>query len=125
MALHTLQKTILAVFSLFVCSLIYWVLETANGANPLPIILFQIWPLIFICPAFITWKPPHLHVALPVIMIYLCFTAPNLFRDGQAQLIAFAELFLNIIVSSLIMWFLLKVSKQRRQDMLEQQTETV
>lgn len=118
MTLLALRNTMRLLLACFIITLVYWVyFSLPDGTNITIITLFQILPLLLISPLFIHCRSPHLHIALPVIMIYMCFTAPNLFLDGQAQIIAGFELGINIVLSSLIMWYLLQVSQQQRRQL--------
>ena len=116
MTLSVMRNIMRLLLALFIITLCYWVYFSLPEATHITAVaLFQIFPLLLIAPIFIQCRSPHLHIALPVIMIYMCFTAPNLFLDGTAQVIALIELALNIALSSSIMWYLLKASKLQRQ----------
>lgn len=115
MTLSTLRCFIRILFLAYIGMIIFWVFYTMPAAsNPYSIAILQALPLLLISPIFVRFKSPHLHIALPVILIYLCFTAPNLYLPGTLGLLALAELILNIILSSSIMWYQLQASKVRR-----------
>ena len=115
MTLSVLRNVMRLLLALFIITLSYWVnFSLPAEANITGIVLFQILPLLLIAPLFIQCRSPHMHIALPIIMIYMCFTAPNLFLEGTAQAIALVELALNLALSCTIMWYLLKASKLRR-----------
>lgn len=115
MSLPLLRQCIRVLFAVYLGLLTYWVYQHSNpDGNWFLIALFQTAPLLLIAPVFISFKSQHLHLALPVVMIYLCFTAPNLYLSWPDNSIAIAELIVNLGLSSLIMWYMLKVSKLKR-----------
>ncbi|HBF09637.1 MAG TPA: hypothetical protein DHW71_08400 [Gammaproteobacteria bacterium] len=120
MSLAILRHIIRFLHVLYIAVTIYWVFQTTSAdINPVVIALFQVFPLLLIAPIFIKFKPALLYIALPIIMIYLCFLAPNLFRDGPETSIAFIELSVNLLLTGFIMWYQLKASKNQRQKTAE------
>jgi len=116
MSLAHLRHIIRLLHVLYIAVTVYWVFQTTSDTiNPVVIALFQSFPLLLIAPIFIRFKPALLYIALPVIMLYLCFLTPNLYRDGPETHIAWVELSINLLLTGFIMWYQLKASKIQRQ----------
>lgn len=123
MQLHHLRLIIRLGFIAFIALLFVSVYATVPQGQ-LSIALFQTAPLLLAAPLLIQFKSKHLHIVLPVIMIYMCFTAPNLFLSGIEAQLAGVELAMNILLSSFIMWYLLLASKaQRKKNLMNENKE--
>ena len=125
MSLTTLRNIMRLLLACLILTLLYWVdFILPDTAQKWAIGLFQVFPLLLVAPLFIKCKSPHLHLALPIIMLYMCFTAPNLYLTGTAQVIALVELTVNIALSCVIMLYLLKASKFERARRQESMTNS-
>jgi len=103
----------LILHTIFIALIGGWVL-ISDYSNPWPILALQTGPLLLLMPLLISARPPLLHLALTVILFYLCFSAPNLFASGLTSWYAIVEVVVNVILSSVIMWHLMRLSKASR-----------
>jgi|GEM_PF-1613183 len=96
--------------------LVGWILHQAPiiNANPLPMLVLQLTPLIAASYCLISFYPPLLHFTLFIVLIYLCISSPNLFAGGFTQVYALVEVGINIILSLSLIFYLLKSSQLQR-----------
>lgn len=114
MTITQLRAAIRLAYCAFMALLAFYVYVTAEQ-SPVSIAVFQLTPLLLVSPLLIQCRPKHMHLVLPIVMMYLCFSAPNLFIPGIRAQLAGAEIALNLVLSCTIMWYLLQSSKLHRQ----------